>query len=239
MKLRDISITEAAITSLYDTIARQCKSSISAYNSFQKTLYHGTVSNKNFVDAFPIRKDRKPVDTNETFNTIFNLVMEYKFQIPLIRTKVKFVTNDIDSALKYSNHQLTSVFVPLIPDDAYMIFSPNITDSLSLTHDIEQMLNKLELVYGSENLNALLELRTLSDFNERNFIDFTRSDLDTFLRRIHDTIGFDRYGMKRVSSSTFSEVLNTSKEIEIMVYGVPQFYGVKVMSWDNVVKSLI
>lgn len=88
-----------------------------------------------------VREDRRPRDTgNEVaFNNCFNLMIERRFGVPLVRQRSLFVCGDISRVIVYAakrEPQYVGIVEPVGP--FRFLYAPNVWDSKQLVGDLKE-----------------------------------------------------------------------------------------------------
>ena len=88
---------------------------------------------------FFIPEDRPPRTTGQhiAFNICFNLMIEHRFHIPLVRRRALFVSGDLHSALRYAAKPEAPYLGVVQPADPFrFLYSPAVADSASLVDEL-------------------------------------------------------------------------------------------------------
>lgn len=86
-----------------------------------------------------IPEDRPPRTTGQhvAFNICFNLMVEHRFRIPLVRRRSLFVSGDLHSALRYAARPEATYIGVVQPADPFrFLYSPAVADSASLVDEL-------------------------------------------------------------------------------------------------------
>lgn len=128
-----------------------------------------------------IREDRRPRDTGGAvaFNICFNLMIEYRFGVQLIRRRALFVSGDMGRALKYSGQQDPAYVGVIKPTEPFkFMYALNVPDSARLADDLTERYMTCFLGWQLERCTPLyqdiaLTLQKLETFFTNN------PDIDT------------------------------------------------------------
>lgn len=229
MKLNDLT------DPLLNVVARQCKSTIAVYSTGHTRLFHGAEFKNPLTQITPIkiRTDRIPRNSTMAFTNLFNLCIEKKFGVAKIRSNSKFITNNEMDAVEYG-----MVSIAFIPDKAQLLFNPDYSDSVAMEDEIISSntlmhindtmyeLIKNDILVAEEILDMFDEIQTLDQIKRYPWYDspLTESLFHKIIDYYIDSKFFENYQYAPANKQTIQKLVSSSKNIEIMVSAVPQFY---------------
>lgn len=186
-----------------------------------------------------IRENRRPRDTKVIFNICFNLMIERRFGIPIIRRRALFVSGAIEQALKYaaSEDELhIGVVEPIGP--FRFLYSPKVSDSIDLVRELTERYTDCFYDWQHEICRPLLEDPLITMAAVNSFFE-THLEVDsggfswsskTLRQRVLETLdSFSRPTLHHTTSHYTDCDLSAAAEAgaEIMIFDCPQGYMIR------------
>lgn len=196
--------------------------------NYKAGLLRGS-SNKGPLTQMRVRQDRTPLDATMAASVIFNYWIEQKTGIPNVRFRAMYATTSYKAAEDYANG---AVYCVLPPNDATVVYHPELSDSLQLLKRINRSLLEINDMIGEIELSsadpASVSIQKIMDELQPDEIEAFKQLLSTPAPRMAGYVAGKAGDLQLVSS----EGINHPEIMIVDVSSVWAFNAELLHEWD-------
>lgn len=186
------------------------------------------------VYNFKVRQDRQPANASELASVIFNHGIQRLFGIVDIRKRSVFASSSFENAEQYVTNQAHGVVQLILPNNATVVFNPNVRDSLHIFRDFAKDIQQLKTAlwtHGNDGQDFEdLYLTQTADNVWRTVLSSIEPHVHDYLTSVFNRIADQMVaGYQKVTPSQIVE----GGDVEHMIFGVTEYQGKLIQHGDG------